>query len=144
MISRESMIRNTAADFGSSGKKVAKKLKKTADKYVHLFGWPHPRHWALFPGGVRVCFTKNPCEDGMWYFLSVSARSGRVSDSVIFNLLKLFDAPGDGVEEIPARIDPSVRIFTWKAEVPEAGRLRTATAREIYSFVKAMESQTLN
>jgi hypothetical protein len=64
-----------------------------------------------------VCFTKSVNkEDGsLFYHLSVSAPYGRVSDLVVAALLKLFDAPAIGVQEVPPGINPNVRHFFWPA-----------------------------
>ncbi|MQL51783.1 hypothetical protein GFC01_05800 [Desulfofundulus thermobenzoicus] len=113
----EDMIENVATDV-LSAKKIAKKLKEAAEKYVHdPHTMPHLRHWALFPGRTRVCFTKTVSEDGARYCMSVSAPYGRVSDLMILALLKLFDAPKTGVEEIPPSINPNVRLITWLGEI---------------------------
>lgn len=104
----------------ASALKTAERLKRAAEEYIFdtdSIEMPHLRHWGEFPGKTRVCFTKSiNKEDGnLFYHLSVSAPYGRVSDLVVMALLKLFDAPLVGVEEVPPGINPNVRHFFWPA-----------------------------
>lgn len=61
---------------------ISFKLRQAADESpLHRdekMELPPSRHWAIFPGETRVCFTKDVAPDGQAdYHLSVSAPYGR-------------------------------------------------------------------
>ncbi|CDX02154.1 Hypothetical protein DPCES_2267 [Desulfitobacterium hafniense] len=72
------------------------------------------RHWREFPGGFRVCFTRDEAEaEKEMYHLSISNSTRKVKDLEAIAILDLFGVKGE-VYETPPYMNPNVRHFLWE------------------------------
>ncbi|EHQ88317.1 hypothetical protein [Desulfosporosinus youngiae] len=90
-----------------------RELIKAADDYPKLSNdIPDERHWRDFPGGFRICFTKNCIGEDKRYHLSISNCIRKAKDLEAIAILNLFGVEGE-VYETPPYANPNVRHFWW-------------------------------
>ncbi len=96
-------------------KQEIRELIKAADAYPrHPDEILNKRHWREFPGGFRVCFTRDT-DDREMYHLSISNNMRKVKDLEALAILNLFGVEGE-VYEVPPSFNPNVRHFLWDCD----------------------------